>query len=735
MNTETLSYRRLFFVLCVIWFALNATVLLGYRALPWDAIDEFYPTVYFNAHSLRLGLAPWWNPYIYSGTPAIADPQGMMFSPLLMAWMLLKKSPGPVWFDWGVLLHLLMGGAAMLGVLRRYRANAVGALLGAMVFMAGGVAASRLEHTPIVVAYAYVPVVMLSLQCFLASPTLRGGCLVGIAAGVMAANLVQVTYLFVLMFVAYAIVGTSARWAAYTKKDRLCWLVGMVLAGGIAAVIAVPQLLFSSAFMAISNRTAVPLDAAGGASLDLRAFLIMLAPNVYHTFQGGGFTGPVDFIESYMYIGIIPLLMLALLWRAWQQPVNRGPLAFFAVVGVFSTLYMMGIHTRFYPWLYSWLPGLTHFRRPADAAYLVNYVFAIGVGICASQLNLQSRREPVVILAVAAIWLALAAVQMHDPHGLPLLAAAAAVVALWGVWKKQGVWRVAVWLSLVLAVDYACYNLNGHFNETDISHVSRFHARPSARYLTSHLDDVDGGLSYRFTTHAADPVWDNGGMLLGVASTQGYNPLRLDTYAELYKPRQSSNDPNPENPLNAAPTYTLDRLLSVRLVVVGHRKDVPAWSPPSDYAHVYSDGDVDIWRNDGAYPRVLTPRKVIQLRINEVPDPAAFNATDFRDVMWLTPRDERDAEGAKVSACSGKAAVMAYATLTKTTITTRADSPGWIVLGDLDAPGWRASIDGKNVPIHRANVLFRAVCVPAGTHQLIFAFHPMLMISDALARR
>ncbi|TPW07319.1 MAG: hypothetical protein FD127_4502 [Acidimicrobiaceae bacterium] len=53
-----------------------------------------------------------------------------------------------------------------------------------------------------------------------------------------------------------------------------------------------------------------------------------------------------------------------------------------------------------------------------------------------------------------------------------------------------------------------------------------------------------------------------------------------------------------------------------------------------------------------------------------------------------------------------------------------------MVLHDVWHPWWTADVDGLEVPILRANVLFRAVYVPAGHHVLTFAFRP---ISSAIA--
>ena len=50
---------------------------------------------------------------------------------------------------------------------------------------------------------------------------------------------------------------------------------------------------------------------------------------------------------------------------------------------------------------------------------------------------------------------------------------------------------------------------------------------------------------------------------------------------------------------------------------------------------------------------------------------------------------------------------------------------GYVVLNDVWHPWWTATVDGKPADILTANVLFRAVEVTPGRHQVRFEFKPV----------
>jgi len=50
---------------------------------------------------------------------------------------------------------------------------------------------------------------------------------------------------------------------------------------------------------------------------------------------------------------------------------------------------------------------------------------------------------------------------------------------------------------------------------------------------------------------------------------------------------------------------------------------------------------------------------------------------------------------------------------------------GWVFLADSWYPGWTAQVNGEEVNVEVANAFFRAVRVPAGEHDVTFAYRPL----------
>jgi uncharacterized membrane protein YfhO len=80
----------------------------------------------------------------------------------------------------------------------------------------------------------------------------------------------------------------------------------------------------------------------------------------------------------------------------------------------------------------------------------------------------------------------------------------------------------------------------------------------------------------------------------------------------------------------------------------------------------------------------------------------------------LTSVPLSDAEGARVTLYRPE----------QVSIETRTVAPALLVLTDTFFPGWHATVDGTPARIHRADLAFRGVEVPAGHHSVSFTYRP-----------
>jgi hypothetical protein len=142
-----------------------------------------------------------------------------------------------------------------------------------------------------------------------------------------------------------------------------------------------------------------------------------------------------------------------------------------------------------------------------------------------------------------------------------------------------------------------------------------------------------------------------------------------------------------------------------------------------NYRLIYS-GDVKIYENLAALPRAF-----LLADWTWVADEAAALATmqepDF------DPRETAVLQGApgdltglqNLSGLPGTAVILSYAP-EQVIIRVEAAQPALLLLTDANYPGWRATFDGTDTPIYSANLLFRAIFVPAGTHEVVFWYEP-----------
>jgi hypothetical protein len=136
-------------------------------------------------------------------------------------------------------------------------------------------------------------------------------------------------------------------------------------------------------------------------------------------------------------------------------------------------------------------------------------------------------------------------------------------------------------------------------------------------------------------------------------------------------------------------------------------------------------GDVKIYENLDVLPRAFIVHEAETATDDEtvlslMQDPAFDPATEL-----VLSADELVLAGQGTGFLQdGESARVTHYTAEHVEIELNADAPGYLVLADAWYPGWEATVSGEPAPIFRADLLFRAVAVDAGTQRVVFTFQP-----------
>src|SRR4030081_3504322 len=229
-------------LITAVWLGAASRWIVRDTVVPWDSKNQFYAFFRFLSATLRAGDWPFWNPYHYGGHPSVADPQSLVFSPLFLAWGALDPAPTMQAFDLVVLAHLLAGGIAIAMIGWRARWPVPGCVLAAALFMFGGAASARLQHTGIILSYAAFPLALLMLQVALQRRLhlLAVGFAISAASVALGRNQVALLLCMLLLTAGVAEILRSPRPARYLR-ERLGVLTTMVVV--CCALLVVPMLL------------------------------------------------------------------------------------------------------------------------------------------------------------------------------------------------------------------------------------------------------------------------------------------------------------------------------------------------------------------------------------------------------------------------------------------------------------------------------------------------------------
>jgi Bacterial membrane protein YfhO len=686
-----------------------------------DTIYQMHPDMLFARDALRHLQLPVWSPWIGAGEPLLATEQHSILFPINLIAVVF-----PFWqsLEWLAALKLLAAGLGTLLFARRLGLRPLAGLLAAISFTFCSFLVDWLEH-PLVNAWSLMPLMFWMADRLAAEVKVRDAGILAALIGfaLLGGNPQSAVIAIVPPTLWFATQLVRRRHAVAVPRALALYGLAAVLGLMLAAVVLVP-------FAEMAGQSS-ELTRSGG-PYTLNYLFGLVTPELWgrpDKFQISG--GPFNYFERTAYLGAVPLI-LAVAGLAIRRTAAQ---VFFALLGAASLGLVVKIPV--YSHLVSGLPVLERMNRgrwwivvcfcgAMLAAYGLHHLLEL-------EGKLRRRVMTAVAAAVAALpllWLIphhdvlsslgtalgqLPNIQRDPP--LPRPALQLATMLRWALFAGIGVALIAAaaWLPKRRQV-LACALIAVTAFEL-VSFQRGIHpatplawANPPEPWL---VGQIRGRIGHERMGGLVE-FQPNLGNRFDLRDVRKYELPNLKRREELW---QGLGAYYAAGQMLLAPDQTRAAdLFSVRWVIsyaLSQTRD-KRWQPT---------GVAPIVENKLAFPRAWVAydwrpaanESDALAQVTQAPDSAAYRSPVIEHVA---------APAAGGSPPQPTPAHFETDGVKGMRLDVDAERPGRLILNDTWYPGWKATVDGRSVPIEHANVAFRAVQVPAGKHLVEFTYRP-----------
>jgi hypothetical protein len=710
-------------------FLFREPLLTGKCLYGSDFILQFYPWKKFVLdHIQSQGSLPFWNPYLFSGSPLISNIQVSLFYPLGFLYYLL---PPDVAYGYSTVLHFVLGSFFMYLFMRSLEFQRTACFFSAMVFMFNGYFMGHLYagHLSFVQNYVWIPLILFFLNGFAQKGCLRCAAAAGLVLGFqILGGFPQIAFYTIIAASSFVLwMGAGPISGGRTIRPlRLGggWLIFVFLGFTLAAV----QVLPTYEFTTLSTR-------GGGVSYEMATYESLHPKEILAFFLPDLFGNPVDgtywrsrefwhFWESCGYVGILPLFFLFVGGRGTTPARVRT----FAVVLILFALFLaLGKYNPLYPLIYL-LPGFGNFRIPAQIIFL--YVFGVAVlsGIGLSRIiegEWEFTKGFWIFSALAGLLLICALIgltvfrleffyslfrnfsegpvthanlsllyeRISDTIYRSGLVFFSSLFLL--VLAKRG--RIGPSIFSFLACIIVLVDL--YLFGAPLVKVYDLVTPQEKQHLLSQLSRTpENG---RVVT--ADRAFKtNDGLMYRFPSIQGYDPLILKKYAEFYLTSQGHpyNDHVVVIQDFPAPEAKLIALLNTRQLVSGG--EVKTLKNEIPYALLVPEGTVK------------PEESILQYMKSDEFEPRRTVVFSKKPNHGLLLGDTNRPFIAHCEVLNHRASEIRFRV--------SCNQPAYLVMSEIWYPGWVAFVDGEESEVMCGNYLFRVVPVKEGNHEVTVRF-------------
>jgi hypothetical protein len=642
----------------------------------------------FFVDSINRGIIPWWNPYLFSGMPLLANPSVSYFYPPTWIFFILPSNQAySVIFAIQIFIALI----TMFWFTRRVLQLPIYAAIGpSLAYSMSGYFMARVwaGHAETLAASALIPWVFGSF--IIAMRKLNYITITGAAFAL--AIQIYAGYQTVAMFTLEAVGITMLVMMILLRTFKP--LIGVVLAVLLGLCLSAFQLLPSLEFFSHSIRTyTFPYSWVAYGSLITESLSQLFNPFALgdqYTFHGP----PPNYPEQAMFVGIsvlvfaiaaviARLIRLPKLYSSDHQKYKTTLVIGLILIAILSLWISLGNNVKYdlHRILWEFLPMYKHIRFPPR--HLILFIFAV----CTL-----------------------------SGYGIKML-------RFW--WLQIGA---------AIIIFYELYPVATHFIEL----------KPLAetQYSQEIISIIKNTSSlYRFLPNFG--VWINqrnsfdadAAMVYGVYNATGYDPSILTNYydfADAVNRNQGTSllEHNVQIPYLDLFSPYID-FLNIKYVMVPSDFDPLSGQNTARYKLILNNPDRSyrVYENAYAMPRffmvksanILPTRKDVVLSIIN-------QETDPKTTLLLSQKEIKDKNIFSANCKSDDIPIVRFSGYNPNEIILATESPcnSFLATSEIMYPGWEAYIDGIKTNILTNNLAYRALYIPGGRHVVVMRYVPII---------
>lgn len=724
-----------------------------------DVFSQFFLWKYLSVDGFKNLQWPLWNPYSFSGTPLLATYHSAALYPLNILLLL------PKYFGWGIYIfsQSFLGSISMYIFLSLYLKSRLAKITGAIIFTFGGLMTTWLQLGTANHALIWLPISLYLISKYHSTYKLRYTLLLvfSLSALILAGNAQVTTYSFVIIPI-FAFL----EFKMSNIKSSIFYLTSIFSSMLMAILLTSPQLLSSLDIFKKSIRlTESYTSEFNYGLLPFQDILKFFVADFFGNPVTGNYWGFLNYSETGSFVGslTLPLILFSYIY------LKKTKVTIFFLL-LLSISLILGFDNQISRMIYSTKIPLITSSYASRMLFVSTFSISILSAFALDQIIRNQIAEKKIFKLTILSWLSficifvgslvshqiiqnmlksavdkdalklLFDVYLKNPEQLssnliisvrnsilPLLITSAFLLFFAVIKKIKSKFTqeynliiICFWMFALITFDLGRYFLK--FNPF-VEQKFIFPEVPAIQFLQS-----QPGI-FRIGREHAETFPPNTWIAYNLQSVEGYDPIYLNQYGKFINFVNGGDIKHDGvsryGELTNYKSAFLDAANTKYFIGIGRDQNgklpgdlINYKFNEANFKRIFQDKSAVVLENPDAMDRAYFAKSFKLIPENVVDDNIINPKFDPRYETIIS----KDLNISSVTG-EGTAKITSY-TPNIVKIQTQTQSEEILVLADQYEEGWHAKIDGKETLISPANLIFRAIKIPSGNHEIIFSYYP-----------